>query len=144
MSEGFFLLLAQAAGCRRQPKGGKAAERSRRRRRKKPRSGKKSTRSVPSRQGHRREAAKEFKFVCAKLLSVCGESRFGKPRNFLQGNDFILFACTKRTKSTRRAAALSTPGTIQISARFIIFAEVTGVHHVPGRAGHCKLSGYRR
>ena len=42
MSEGFFLLLAQAAGCRRQPKGGKAAERSRRRRRKKPRSGKKA------------------------------------------------------------------------------------------------------
>ena len=57
------------------------------------------TSNVPGRE-HRRKAEKGFKFVCAKLLSVCAESRFGKPRNFLQENDFILFACTKRTKST--------------------------------------------
>ena len=31
----------------------------------------KSTRSVPSRQGYRRKAEKGFKFVCAKLLSLC-------------------------------------------------------------------------
>ena len=38
------------------------------------------------------------------------ESRFAKPRNSPKGNGFILFASTKRTKSSRRAAALSTPG----------------------------------
>ena len=33
---------------------------------------------------------------------------------------------------------------IQISARFVAFAEVTGLHHVTGHAEHCKVSGYRR
>ena len=50
----------------------------------------------------------------------------------------------KEPKVPQRFANLWTPGTIQISARFIIFAEVTGVHHVPGRAGYDNLSGYRR
>ena len=36
------------------------------------------------------------------------------------------------------------PGTIQISARFEISAEVTGVHHVTGRVENRKVSGYRR
>ena len=36
------------------------------------------------------------------------------------------------------------PGTIQISARFEIFADMTGVHHVTGHAGNRKVSGYRR
>ena len=41
-----------------------------------------------------------FNLVCAKLLPVCADSRFAKPRKFPKGNGFILFACTKRTKST--------------------------------------------
>ena len=36
------------------------------------------------------------------------------------------------------------PGTIQISARYMAFAEVTGVHHVTGHVGNRKLPGYRR
>ena len=71
----------------------------------------KSTRSVPSRQGYRRKAEKGFKFVCAKLLSLCvlirglenleaslkgfnccgakmslrwADSRFAEPRSFLK------------------------------------------------------------
>ena len=87
----------------------------------------KSTRSVPSRQGHCREAAKGFNFVRAKpplwraesrfaeprfsfwdgfnFVSAnfwfgCADSRFAKPRTSRKGNGFILFACTKRTGST--------------------------------------------
>ena len=42
---------------------------------------------------------------------MCAESRFAKPRKFPKGRRFyVLFASTKRTKSSRRAAALSTPG----------------------------------
>ena len=33
---------------------------------------------------------------------------------------------------------------IQISARYIIAAEMTGVHHVTGCAENCNLPGYRR
>ncbi len=51
-----------------------------------------------------------FNFVPAIPPHVCTESRFAKPRKFPKGNGFILFASTKRTKSSRRAAALSTPG----------------------------------
>ena len=36
------------------------------------------------------------------------------------------------------------PGTIQISARYEISAEMTSVHQVTGRAGNCNLPGYRR
>ena len=35
-------------------------------------------------------------------------------------------------------------GAIQISARYEIFAEMTGVHQVTGRVGHFNLPGYRR
>ena len=55
---------------------------------------------MPSRQGHCREAAKGFNFVRAKPPLRRAELRFAKPRSSLQGNGFILFACTKRTKST--------------------------------------------
>ena len=50
-----------------------------------------------------------FNFVPAIPPHVCTDSRFAKPRKFPKGNGFILFASTKRTKSSRRAAALSTP-----------------------------------
>ena len=36
------------------------------------------------------------------------------------------------------------PGTIQISARYMIFTKMTGVHQVTGCAGKHNLSGYRR
>ena len=41
-----------------------------------------------------------FNFVGAKPLLRRAESRFGKPRSSRKGDGFILFACTKRTKST--------------------------------------------
>ena len=62
-----------------------------------------------------------------------------------KGNDFILFAsCKKNQKARQRFANLWTPGTIQISARFVIFAEVAGHHHVTGGTENRKVSGYRR
>ena len=36
------------------------------------------------------------------------------------------------------------PGTIQISARYVISAEMTGIHHVTGGIGKRNLPGYRR
>ncbi len=88
---------------------------------------------------------KGFNFVRAKPPLRRAESRFGKPRNSLHRETVLFFSLVRKERGVpQRFANLWTPGTIQISARFIIFAEVTGVHHVPGRAGHCKLSGYRR
>ena len=40
---------------------------------------------------------------------VSADSRFAKPRNSPKGRFYVLFASTKRTGSSRRAAALSTP-----------------------------------
>ena len=58
--------------------------------------GGKSTRSVPSRQGHRREAAKGFNWACAKLLFcvlIRGlqnlESPFGKVLILLVGRCYL-------------------------------------------------------
>ena len=92
-----------------------------------------------------RRVSKGFNFVSAWSLFGGADSRFGKPRISLQGRTDLFFSLVRKERGVpQRFANLWTPGTIQISARFIIFAEVTGVHHVPGRAGHCKLSGYRR
>ena len=41
-----------------------------------------------------------FNFVSEKLVFGRAASRFGEPRSSRKGNVFILFACTKRTKST--------------------------------------------
>ena len=49
----------------------------------------KSTRSVPSRQGYRRKAEKGFNLFCARLLFVCADSRFTKPRNFSRGFNLV-------------------------------------------------------
>ena len=62
-----------------------------------------------------------FNFVPAIPPPVCTDSRFAKPRKFPKGNGFILFASTKRTKSSRRAAALSTPGKRFKTLRNIFF-----------------------
>ena len=90
------------------------------------------------------KVSKGFNWVCAKLLVGCADSRFAKPRT--SGKETILFFSLVRKERgvPQRFANLWTPGTIQISARYIIFAEVTGVHHVTGRAGNRKVSGYRR
>ena len=88
---------------------------------------------------------KGFNFVCAKLLFGCAESRFVEPRSSLRGSTDLFFSLVrKEPKVPQRFANLWTPGTIQISARFVIFAEVVGHHQVTGRTGNCKLSGYRR
>ena len=76
----------------------------------------------------------------------CGELNRGSQNLELPERETDLFfsLVRKEPKVPQRFANLWTPGTIQISARFVIFAEMTGVHHVTGRAGHCKVSGYRR
>ena len=85
-------------------------------------------------------------FVSGKLLFGWAESRFGKPRNSWQGSaGWYFLRRAKSTAKTRRGLRPSgLPGTIQISARYRAFAKVIGHHHVTGRAGHCKVSGYRR
>ena len=50
----------------------------------------------------------------------------------------------KNQKYPRGLRTSGLRGAIQISARYEIFAEMTGVHHVTGCAGHCNLPGYRR
>ena len=47
-------------------------------------------------------------------------------------------------KVTKKHAGQALRPAIQISARFKIFAKMTGHHHVTGRAGKRNLSGYRR
>ena len=62
-----------------------------------------------------------------------------------KGNDFILFACTKRTKSTPKGCdPLDSRGRFKSPLDSWVSAEMTGIHHVTGRAGYCSLSGYRR
>ena len=73
-----------------------------------------------------------FNFVPAIPPPVCTDSRFAKPRKFPKGNGFILFASTKRTKSSRRAAALSTPGDGSNRRSIQFFYKMTGVLHVTG------------
>ena len=101
-------------------------------------------RAANSRQRHRRKAEKGFNWIVrscclcalirglqnlgaplkgfnccgAKLRLRCADSRFEKPRNFLQRRRFyVLFAsCKKNQKARQRFANLWTPGTIQSSA----------------------------
>ena len=89
---------------------------------------------------------KGFNCCGAKLRLQCADSRFAKPRNSLRrGRFYVLFAsCKKNQKARQRFANLWTPGTIQISARYMAFAKVTGFHHVTGCVGNCKLPGYLR
>ena len=92
-----------------------------------------------------RRVSKGFNFVSAWSLFGVADSRFGKPRNFPERETVLFFSLVRKEPKVPEGLRPSRlPGTIQISARFIIFAEVTGVHQVTGRAGHCKLSGYRR
>ena len=76
----------------------------------------------------------------------CGELNRGLENLGLSERETVLFfsLVRKEPKVPQRFANLWTPGTIQISARYEIFAKMTGHHHVTGRTGDCKLSGYRR
>ena len=87
---------------------------------------------------------KGFNFVRGKLLSLCAESRFAESRTSGKGTVLFFSLVRKERGVPQRFANLWTPGTIQISARFEIFAEMTGVHHVTGCTGKRNLSGYRR
>ena len=70
---------------------------------------------------------KGFNCCGAKMSLRWAESRFSKPRSFLQrGRFYILFAsCKKNQKARQRFANLWTPGTIQSSAGSD-FAKLSG------------------
>ena len=88
---------------------------------------------------------KGFNFVSGKLSFGCAESRFVEPRISLRGSTILFFSLVRKERGVpQRFANLWTPGTIQISARYIVFAEVTGQHHVTGRVENHKVSGFRR
>ena len=76
----------------------------------------------------------------------CGELNRGSQNLELPERETDLFFSLVRKEwgVPQRFANLWTPETIQISARFVIFAEVVGHHQVTGRTGNCKLPGYRR
>ena len=98
--------------------------------------GGKSTRSVPSRQGHRREAAKGFNWACAKLLFcvlIRGlqnlESPFGKVLILLVGRCYlgVLIRGSQNLGAPCEGVRLVT---------FCIVQKVTK-KHVLGRAKSC-------
>ena len=93
-----------------------------------------------------RKVPKGFNFVSAKLLFGWAESRFAEPRSFpVRETDWYFLRRAKSTAKTRRGLRPSgLPGTIQISARYMAFAEMTGVHQVTSRTEKRSLSGYRR
>ena len=87
-----------------------------------------------------------FNFVSAKPPLRRAESRFVEPRSSRQGStDWYFLRRAKSTAKTRRGLRPSgLRGAIQISARYMAFAKVTGVHQVTGHAENCNLSRYRR
>ena len=76
----------------------------------------------------------------------CGELNRGLQNleAFRKGTDLFFSLVRKEPKVPQRFANIWTPGTIQISARYMAFAKVTGHHHVTGRSENRKVSGYRR
>ena len=51
---------------------------------------------VPPRAAKRPRSGKEFNWAYAKFLSVCADSRFGKPRSSRKENGLVLFAACKK------------------------------------------------
>ena len=104
--------------------------------------GGKSTRSVPSRQGHRRRRQKDLiglmRSCCLGVL-IRGLENLESP---CEGVRVVTFCVVQ--KVTKKHAGLRPATSIQISARFKILAKMTGHDQVTGRAGYCKVSGYRR
>ena len=86
---------------------------------------------------------KGFNCCGAKMSLRWAESRFSKPRSFLQrGRFYILFAsCKKNQKARQRFANLWTPGTIQIAGRYVFEAKMTGIHQVTGNAENSSFPG---
>ena len=76
----------------------------------------------------------------------CGELNRGSQNLELPERETDLFFSLVRKERgvPQRFANLWTPEMIQISARYMAFAEVTGIHQVTGHAGNCNLTGYRR
>ena len=117
------------------------------------------------------KVSKGFNWVCAKLLVGCADSRFAKPRTpfwkvlilfvrsrscgeLIRGSQNPELPARKRfysfrlyEKNQKYPRGLRTSG---LRGRFKspldswVSAEMTGIHHVTGRAGYCSLSGYRR
>ena len=71
----------------------------------------------------KRKVSKGFNFVCAKLLPLWADSRFGKPQSFPVKETVLFFSLVrKEPKVHQRFANLWTPGTIQISARYEVLS----------------------
>ena len=132
----------------------------------------KSTQGVLPRKGHRRKAEKGFNLFCARLLFVCAVPRFGEPRSsFWEGFNFVSAKPPLRRAESRFAEPRCSlqrervysfrlyekngeyprglrpsglRGAIQISARYVISAEMTGVHQVTGDTEKRRVPGYRR
>ena len=97
------------------------------------------------RAAQRPRSGKGFNYVRAKPPLRRAESRFAEPRDFPERVRFYSFRLYEKNQKYPRGLRTSgLRGTIQISARYMAFAEVTGHHHVTGDAGYCKLPGYRR
>ena len=103
-----------------------------------------SNRKRSPRAEERPQSGKGFNFVSGKLLFGWAESRFAKPRTSRKETDLFFLLVRKERGVPQRFANLWTPGTIQISARYMIVAKVTGIHQVTGNTGNCNFAAYRR
>ena len=87
---------------------------------------------------------KGFNFVSAKLW-FCALIRGLQNLELPARERFYSFRLYEKNGEYPRGLRTSgLRGAIQISARYMAFAEMTGVHHVTGRIGNRKVSGYRR
>ena len=84
---------------------------------------------------------KGFNFVSAKLPLRRAESRFAEPRTSRKGTVLFFSLVRKEPKVPQRFANLWTPGTIQISARFVILAE--NDRHSSSNRPRRELQAYR-
>ena len=116
--------------------------------------------------GGRRKAAKGFNWICAKLLSLCAASRFGKPRSSLEkvlivavrscgcdalirglqnlgapckGVRVVTFCVVQ--KVTKKHTGLRPATSIQIAGRTVIATKTTGIHQVTGNAENSSFPG---
>ena len=84
---------------------------------------------------------KGFNCCGVKLRRWCADSRFAKLRNSRKENEFILFACTKRTKSTPEVCEPLDSGDDSNRRSIRDFSEVTGFHQVTGNAENSSFPG---
>ena len=91
------------------------------------------------------EAAKDL--ILFVRSRHCGELNRGLQNlgTFPKGKRFYSFRLYEKNQKYPRGLRTSgLRGAIQISARYEIFAEMTGHHYVTGHAGKRNLPGYRR